>query len=261
VQSPVLPTDNSGRYVRSRYLATPEEENLKPKRDGLCVVGMNFSMSRPSDPCDPDSIRMNAMQTMYQHVRVWGVSQETSSEDTPTWKRGDVRSTRFWKDSFPGRNTKLVVIDYRWCPPAYWDPNNVGLGYGDKWFVNHIPLIFEHGGLVCILPNDTQGKVWGMYERYTSSPRKGATTLHCAFLSACQNPLYRATSVAWYQSNGASWTTTNVLSARANFSHNDSLRYCDATKPFIACYDATSFKDTESVTAWLDRLAVRPRHG
>ena len=256
-QYPVLPTDKSGRYIRSVYLATREEQNRKPQRCGLCVVGMNFAMAESSNPMRPDAIRMNALQTIYPHTRVWGVSLADSG-DTPTWKRGDVRSDRFWKHTFAGHNTKLVVVDYRWCPPSYWDSaGSMGLGYGDRWFVHHIPRMFEEGVLVCVLPNDTQGKVWGMYKNYEAIRclRKEAVTTVCAFPSPCQcNPLYHATSVAWCQSNGASWNASNKSSDRANFSHAESLRYCDAANPFIVCYNARSFNDNGTVMVWIDSL-------
>jgi hypothetical protein len=249
----VLPTCNRGRYIRSKYLASREEETPNPQRNGLCVIGMNFAVENPSDP---DSIRMNALQTMYPHTRVWGVSQQTGVDDTPTWRHGDVRSDRFWRHAFPGRNTKLLVVDYRWCPHSYWDAGLIGLGYGNRWFVHHIPLIFKEGGRVCILPNDKNGRVWDMYK---AALKKGGTTV-CAFLSQGRNPLFIATSVAWFQSNGNSWRATNVSRARANFFHPDSLSDCNSANPFIICYDAKWFNDKHSVENWIDDFARIPQY-
>ena len=253
----LLPSDTTGKYVRSKWLATSNGD----QRDGWCVIGMNFARV---DPFDPDTIRMNALQTMYPHTRVWGVSVCTDVEETPTWQRGDVRSNRFWKGwcrTFPRCNTKLVVIDYRWCPSIYWNPFVLvgGLGYGDRWFSHHIPAFFKAGGLVFILPNDIEGKVLGMYRRLTTTAKTDTLHLCYSFLTARQNPLYNATEVAWCQSNGASWTATNVSRARESFSHVKSLRYCDPLHPFIVCYqlgrttdDGKTFTDHESVMRWIN---------
>jgi hypothetical protein len=65
--------------------------------------------------CDSDTVRMNALQTMYPLTRVWGVSVH-KGEDTPTWKHGDVRSPRFWASVTLCQNTKLLVVDYQRLP-------------------------------------------------------------------------------------------------------------------------------------------------
>ena len=217
---------------------------------------MTFSDVRPKNP---DSIRMNALQTVFPKVRVYGVSINSQHpSDSPTWVCGDVRCDRFWKALVTSpRNTKIVIVDYRWCPPSYWEPASFkGLGYGDRWFCHHIPFIFSRGVLVCILPNDNLGRVWAMYKSFVDSAPLGHS-LHCEFLPPMKNPLYRATKVAFHQSGSLSWTISNEPSTRSHFSYDQCLRYCDVSNPFFVCYqqNETMFPNLESVVKWIDSLS------
>ena len=243
----MLPTDESGRYVRSLCLAGSQEDVFK--RPGFLVIGMNFGEVHP---CDSDTIRMNALQTMYPLTRVWGVSVH-KREDTPTWKHGDVRSPRFWESVTLSQNTKLLVVDYRWCPSTYWEPSSTGLGYGDKWFSSHIPSFFKGGGQVCFLPNDIHGLVRAMCKKHTQQAK--TATLCCELVLASANPLYTATEVAWCQSNGESWAAS-IPRNRANFSHCESLRYCNKKWPFLVCYNRQFFPNMNSVRSWIRSLKL-----
>ena len=249
IKPQLLPTDKSGRYVRSLWLASSQED-IRP---GFLVIGMNFSVV---EPCDSDTIRMNALQTTYPLTRVWGVSVH-KGEDTPTWMHGDVRSPRFWARATL-QNTKLFVVDYRWCPSSYWESSSNGLGYGDQWFSTHIPTFFEGGGQVCFLPNDTQGLVRAMYERHTQQ-QTSTTILHCEIVLASANPLYHATDVAWCQSNGDCWVASVPSSRANNYSHGESLRYCDRDWPFLMCYNRRSFSHMNSVKSWMRILRIPTR--
>ena len=224
-------------------------------RPGFLVIGMNFHRV---DPCDSDTIRLNALQTMYPLTRVWGVSVRMNEVDTPTWKHGDVRSARFWaSSSMTLQNTKVFVVDYRWCPSSYWEPSSTGLGYGDQWFSNHIPTFFEGGGQVCFLPNDTHGLVKAMFKKamYTHQAK---TPVCCELVLASANPLYHATDVAWCQSNGDSWAVSVPSGRVSNYSHGESLRYCDRDWPFLMCYNRASFShmNGDSFKIWMLTLGL-----
>ncbi len=220
----------------SRFIAT-----VKDQRPGVCVVGMNFfdAQSKHSD-----TVRMNTLQTLCPSARVWGVSVHNHSPEhipiyeTPTWVHADVRVSRdFWSETgaLSVRKTFLLIVDYRWCPPVYWEAyTTMGLGYGSKWFSHHLPEFFHHGGMFCFLPNTPNVR-----EMQRAHPGARLFRVESLSVSECSwNPLFRATDVVTEQDGGEPWRRTlgPLMIAVCN---QNALTALHPDYPFVLCYSCT----------------------
>jgi hypothetical protein len=214
---------------------------VKDQRPGLCVVGMNFADTTQTK--HSDTVRMNTLQSLCPSARVWGVSvhyhspQQTRILETPTWVHADVRVSRFWSETgaLSVRKTLLLIVDYRWCPPVYWEAyTSVGLGYGNKWFSHHLPDFFLYGGMFCFLPNTPNVR-----EMQRAHPDARLFRVESLSVSECSwNPLFRATDVATEQDGGEPWRRT-LGPLMISVCNQNALTALDPDYPFFLCYSRT----------------------
>ena len=201
-------------------------------------MGMNFG---DTESRHSDTVRMNTLQTLCPSTRVWGVSvqnhspNQTRINETPTWVNADVRVSRdFWSGAgtLSVRKTLVLIVDYRWCPPVYWEAyTTMGLGYGNKWFSNHLPDFFLYGGMFCFLPN-----IPSIREMQRVHPEAGRFRVESLSVSECSwSPLFRATDVATKQDGGVPWRLT-LGSLMVSVCNQNALSALDPNYPFIICY-------------------------
>ena len=203
----------------------------------MMVVGMNYAHPK-GEWKETDVPRMNSLQSLYPDTKVFGISQQRY-EDNETYVWIDVRSDRSWKvgGALCNRRPVIGIIDYFWLPTEYFrggEYNN--LGYGNRWFCNHIINFFGWGGKVFFVPNDSGGCV----DRMVSEARKNNAPLSIEYLSrdnALENhPLVVATTNV---ENTKKWKDTFGTLTQLTFFD----RYLNKDYPFVVAHCLNSMEE------------------
>jgi hypothetical protein len=217
----------------------------------IAVLAVNYHdrcTVRKYQKVHPDTLRCNALQQIVR-LPVFGVAN-FRSDKSPLAMIGDIRSTSTWAtpasfakrgskvDSITTRQAKVVILDYYWLPGIYLDANRNRdtNGYGNLWVKKLIPLAFQNGVKVVILPNDSTGRISAMVHTDGAHlVRAGGgvskLTLADAFL---YNPLFRATQAAI---NTEGWSNSVY---RNNEHRTNALawrKYLNPIHPFFMFYN------------------------
>ena len=163
-------------------------------------------------------------------------------------------------DTITGRGVTIFLLDYFWLECGYYrDPPPGGRlsrtvnGYGGRWFSHTLPLFFEHGGCVVILPNDR----WGQLAELLPHPlaETGGPGLGFKYLSVSEaervHPLYVATARITDAGTGF-LRGTGVQNER----NNDSAvrQYLDPQKPFLVVFDRRVLRTADDALLELSSL-------
>jgi hypothetical protein len=243
-------------------------------RGQIAVLGVHYYQRENmynQQMVHPDTVRCNALQQISQ-IPVFGVAKFRCEKSTlalvgdvrckSTWTSSG-RMSRYCTGSITTRQAKVVLLDYYWLENGYFDPqsNRNTNGYGAEWVKVLIPLAFQNGVKVVILPNDRWGAVARMIKQdHIHLAQAGGEvtkmSLLCSFL---YNPLFRATQAAVHS---VGWQYSVALDHTNRTNKTAWSQYLNQSHPFFLFYcKASGLKDKEAATQYLYKLYRKPLAG
>ena len=179
-----------------------------------------------------------------------------------TTLQADVRHNGSWyrwssrrgvdPDTITGRGVTIFILDYFWLECGYYtsvQPLQLN-GYGGRWFSDTLPLFFENGGCIALLPNDRWGELEKMVQQRVSG--SGADEIGVEYLDVSTAERVHSLYIA----------TASITDARTGFlrgvddqneRNNDSAvrQYLNPSKPFLLVFNTILLP---TVTAALSEL-------
>jgi hypothetical protein len=152
----------------------------------------------------------------------------------------------------------VFILDYYWSPPLYFWAEYTTDGYGASWFSHHLPLFFEHGGVITLLPNDKDGALLQMHNTDTRPFHFLNVAPISQHLAAMSHPFYSATDlITDFESGQLRGVACTHGSHRTNASAVK--EYLNPTHPFLLVYNITSFFSLQDACAHLWTLQFGQR--
>lgn len=157
-----------------------EESELAPKMNvskincegGCFVLACKYDEPRKNLDC-PDHLRLDSLQALYPSFKVVGCSEYVPRNKKRRSADAEIVAQKFQsethvsanfkrtlKDIVRNKRPKLVMLDYFWLQPGYYEER-----YGMNWLTSKIRELFvSHACNVMLLPVDSRGAVKLMYD-------------------------------------------------------------------------------------------------
>lgn len=139
---------------------------------GCFVLACKYDEPRKNLDC-PDHLRLDSLQALYPSFKVVGCSEyvprnekrrsadaEIVAQSFQSETHVSANFKRTLKDVIRDKRPKLVMLDYFWLQPGYYEER-----YGMNWLTSKIRELFvSHACNVMLLPVDSRGAVKRMYD-------------------------------------------------------------------------------------------------
>jgi len=140
--------------------------------DGCFVLACKYDEPHKNLDC-PDHLRLDSLQTLYPSFKVVGCSEYVPRNEKQRSADAEIVAQNFksethvsanfkrtLKDVIRDKRPKLVMLDYFWLQPGYYEER-----YGMNWLTSKIRELFvSHACNVMLLPVDSRGAVKRMYD-------------------------------------------------------------------------------------------------
>ena len=176
---------------------------------------------------------------------------------------GDLRNPRAWfstrgagaSQTIAGQGTTIFLLDYFFLPSIYYKSGeNIGDGYGGRWFSHLLPLFFQHGGHIAILPNDK----WGLLEqmrRLRLCDGSSESVMLTTEDAGLYHPLFMATQVVTSALGSLIGVADTHQSERNNGTQID--QYLDPQHPFCLVYSTSKITNEVEAKCKLQSLVTK----
>lgn len=187
VGSPVQSSKEASSLKRGwgDAIGQPTPKKLKADPESCVVLACKYDTPRQKPEC-ADHVRLDALQKLYPSFRVVGCSEYRPSAKAMNAKSGKADDVimgqakekdethisanfkKTLKEILRGRNPKILMLDYFWLQPGYYE-QRYGMNFLQSSVDSNVgskirELFISHQCQVMLLPCDSRGSVTEMYE-------------------------------------------------------------------------------------------------